>query len=253
MKFGYTNDLVIFGVESRRDGNVRTLPHKYLSVLLIRRNKNPHKNKWSLPGGFIDINETSKDASIRVLKKETNLENVYMQQIGVNDGVNRDSRGRIISTTYMALIDKTVITDELKDGASWFDLEISEKDNIINVSLNNCKEELSFKVKRNTIDNKSNEYDYLIIDNCLAFDHDVILVKSLMELRNKVNNTDIVFNLMPKLFTVGELKQVYELLLGKKLVNSAFRRWISNRIEFSGKYVSTGGHRPSELCRYKER
>lgn len=59
-----------------------------------------------------------------------------------------------------------------------------------------------------------------------------------MELRNKVNNTDIVFNLMPKLFTVGELKQVCELLLGKNLVNSAFRRWINDRIEFSGKYVS---------------
>ena len=253
MKFGYTNDLVIFGVESRRDGNVRTLPQKYLSVLLIRRNKNPHKNKWSLPGGFIDINETSKDASIRVLKKETNLENVYMQQIGVNDGVDRDSRGRIVSTTYMALIDRTVITDELSEDASWFDLDITEKDNIINISLHNGEEEMCFKVKRNTIDRKSNEYEYLIKDNCLAFDHDVILVKSLMELRNKVNNTDIVFNLMPKLFTVGELKQVYELLLGKKLVNSAFRRWISNRIEFSGKYVSTGGHRPSELCRYKER
>lgn len=252
MEFGYSNDLVIFGVESRRDGNVRSLPQKYLSVLLIRRDKNPDKNKWSLPGGFIDIKETSKDASRRVLKKETNLENVYMQQIGVNDGVDRDSRGRIISTTYMALIDRTIITDELSENASWFDLNIAENGNIINVSLRNDEEEIGFRVKRNVIDCKSNEYEYLLMDNFLAFDHDVILVKSLMELRNKVNNTDIVFNLMPKLFTVGELKQVYELLLGKKLVNSAFRRWISNRIEFSGQYVSTGGHRPSELCRYKE-
>ena len=72
-----------------------------------------------------------------------------------------------------------------------------------------------------------------------------------MTLRDKVNNTDIVFNLMPKYFTIGELKQVYELLLGKKLINSAFRRVIANRILVTDKIIKTGGHRPSKLCKYK--
>lgn len=253
MNFGYANDLVIFGVDSRRDDNLRTLPKKHLSVLLVKRNKEPDIDKWCLPGGFINADETSKDASIRVLKKETGLSNVYMQQIGVNDLVNRDSRGRIISTTYMALVDITLIKNELNKDASWFDLEIEETGNIINVNLKNDKESISFKVKRIVIDKKSSEYEYELIDKSLAFDHDIILVKALMELRNKVSNTDIVFNLMPELFTIGELKQVYELLLGKSLVNSAFRRWINDRIEFSGEYISTGGHRPSELCKYKEK
>ena len=253
MNFGYANDLVIFGVDSRRNDNLRVLPVKHLSVLLVKRNKEPDKDKWSLPGGFIDLNETSKDASVRVLKKETGLSNVYMQQIGVNDLVSRDSRGRIISTTYMALVDRTLIKNELNENASWFDLEIKEDKNIISINLHNEEEHISFKVKRIVVDKKSGEYEYELVDKGLSFDHDVILVKSLMELRNKVENTDIVFNLMPKLFTVGELKQVYELLLGKNLVNSAFRRWINDRIEFSGEYISTGGHRPSELCKYKEK
>ena len=209
-------------------------------------------DKWSLPGGFINLDETSKDASIRVLKKETGLENVYMQQIGVNDDVNRDSRGRILSTTYMALVDRTLIKNELSQGASWFDLSVIENNNSIKIVLKNEDDVLEYKVKRKVVDKKSCEYEYELLDRVLSFDHDCILVKALMELRNKVNTTDIVFNLMPELFTVGELKQVYELLLGKTLVNSAFRRWISDRIEFSGKYTSTGGHRPSELCRYKE-
>ena len=253
MNFGYANDLVIFGVDSRRNDNLRVLPVKHLSILLVKRNKEPDVDKWSLPGGFIDLNETSKEASIRVLKKETGLGNVYMQQIGVNDLVSRDSRGRIISTTYMALVDRTLIKNILKKSASWFDLEVKEEKNTIKINLSNADEKISFKVKRVVVDKKSGAYEYELIDKGLSFDHDVILVKSLMELRNKVNNTDIVFNLMPKLFTVGELKQVYELLLGKKLVNSAFRRWINDRIEFSGEYVSTGGHRPSELCKYKEK
>ena len=252
MNFGYANDLVIFGVNSRRDHNLRSLPQKYLSVLLVKRNKEPDMDKWSLPGGFINLDETSKDASIRVLKKETGLENVYMQQIGVNDDVNRDSRGRILSTTYMALVDRTLIKNELSQGVSWFDLSVIENNNSIKIVLKNEDDVLEYKVKRKVVDKKSCEYEYELLDNVLSFDHDCILVKALMELRNKVNTTDIVFNLMPELFTVGELKQVYELLLGKTLVNSAFRRWISDRIEFSGKYTSTGGHRPSELCRYKE-
>lgn len=249
MNFGYANDLVIFGVDSRRDDNLRVLPVKHLSVLLVKRTKEPDEGKWGLPGGFINIDETSKDASVRVLKKETGLDNVYMQQIGVNDLVSRDSRGRIISTTYMALVDRTLIKDELNKDASWFDLEINDE----KIVLSNQEDRIEFRVKRKTIDEKSEEYEYELVDQKLTFDHDIILYKALMELRNKVKNTDIVFNLMPELFTVGELKQVYELLLGKKLINSAFRRWINDRIEFSGQYVSTGGHRPSELCRYKVR
>jgi hypothetical protein len=149
----------------------------------------------------------------------------------------------------MALVDRTLIKSELNKDVSWFDLEINDE----KIVLSNQEDRIEFRVKRNVIDEKSQEYEYELVDQKLTFDHDIILYKALMELRNKVKNTDIVFNLMPELFTVGELKQVYELLLGKKLVNSAFRRWINDRIEFSGQYVSTGGHRPSELCRYRVR
>ena len=146
MNFGYANDLVIFGVDSRRDDNLRVLPVKHLSVLLVKRTKEPDEGKWGLPGGFINIDETSKDASVRVLKKETGLDNVYMQQIGVNDLVSRDSRGRIISTTYMALVDRTLIKDELNKDASWFDLEINDE----KIVLSNQEDRIEFKVKRKT-------------------------------------------------------------------------------------------------------
>lgn len=253
MNFGYTNDLVIFGVDSRRDDNLRSLPKKYLSVLLVKRNKTPFKNKWCLPGGFVRNNETSKEASLRILKKETGLQNVYMQQIGVNDEVRRDPRGRIISTTYMALVDRTLLTEELLEEARWFDLFVIEEDNNIKIELKNDLDEMKLSVIKNPIDKYTNVNEYVAESKELAFDHDKIIGSSLMELRNKVNDTDIVFHLMPTLFTIGELKQVYELLLGKNLINSVFRRKISDKIIVTEEYVKTGGHRPSLLCKYKEK
>ncbi|MBE6146039.1 MAG: NUDIX hydrolase [Firmicutes bacterium] len=252
MKIDYTSDLLIFGIDSRVSSNVRSLPKKYFSILLVKRNKEPFNNKWCLPGGYVNSNETSKEAAIRILEKETSLKNVYMQQVGVYDSVDRDPRGRTVSSSYMALIDRSILNQDLSNDAAWFDIEIVEKDDVINVKLIN-EDIIDYDVKKITIDKKTNEYEYEVIsNNDLAFDHAEIIIKGIMDLRNKVNNTDIVFNLMPEEFTIGELKQVYSLLLGKELVNSAFRRVIAPKIVETGKMISTGGHRPSMLCKYKE-
>ncbi len=252
MKVDYTSDLLIFGIDSRENNNLRGLPKKYFSILLVKREKEPFYGKWCLPGGYVKDDESSKEASLRILKKETGLEKVYMQQVGVYDEVDRDPRGRTISSAYMALIDRTILNQELEQKAAWFDIEVEEKDNTIKIKLIN-DEEIIYEVKKITIDNKTKEYEYEIINKSdLAFDHELIIVKGIMDLRNKVESTDIVFNLMPELFTIGQLKQVYELLLGKELVNSAFRRVIAPKIVETGEMVRTGGHRPSVLCRYNE-
>ena len=116
-KVAYTTDLLIFGIDSRDNSNLRSLPKKYFSLLLVKRTKEPFINQWCLPGGYVNSDETSKDASVRVLEKETGLKNVYMQQVGVYDSVNRDPRGRTISSSYMALIDRTLLVQELDDNA----------------------------------------------------------------------------------------------------------------------------------------
>ncbi len=253
MKIDYTSDLLIFGIDSRVENNVRALPKKYFSILLVKRNKEPFINAWCLPGGYVKENETSKDAVLRILTKETGLSDVYMQQVGVYDSVDRDPRGRTISSAYMALVDRTLLTDELSESAIWFDIEVEELNEIIAVKLINNDEVINYDVEKITIDKKTKEYEYKVINKSgMAFDHDEIIIKGIMDLRNKVNNTDIVFNLMPELFTIGQLKQVYELLLGKTLVNSAFRRVIAPKIIETGEMTRTGGHRPSVLCRYNE-
>lgn len=252
-KMAYTTDLLIFGIDSRQNKNTRSLPEKHLSILLVKRTKEPYADKWCLPGGFISLEETSKTASTRVLTKETGLTDVYMQELKVNDEVERDPRGRVISVSYMALIDRTKIKENLREQASWFDLKIEEKKNKFKIYLTNDKEIITYDVTKKEVDSKSDEYEYIVTSQSdLAFDHAKLIIEGLMELRNKVKNTDIVFNLMPEVFTIGELKQVYEILLNKKLVNSAFRRWIKDKITLTEKMVSTGGHRPSVLCKYKK-
>ena len=86
----------------------------------------------------------------------------------------------------------------------------------------------------------------------LAFDHDKVILAGIERLKNKVNYTDIVFNMMPEYFTLGELQQVYEVILNKKLLDPAFRRIIANKVVKTNKIKKGEGHRPSYLFRYKK-
>jgi len=60
-----------------------------------------------------------------------------------------------------------------------------------------------------------------------------------------------VFNMMPEYFTLGELQQVYEAILGKELLDPAFRRIIAGKVEKTDKILTGRGHRPSYLFKYK--
>ena len=251
-KFGVTTDTIIFYIDSRKNNNVRGLPEKYFGVLLVKMNNEIYENKWVLPGGFVGLDETLEDANRRILKKETNLDNVYTEQIGAFSKIDRDSRGRVISVSFMSLIDKTKLKNAISENASWFDIIFNEDNNKCNITLTNGDETLNLKYKKKLIDKTTNEYEYISETNNLGFDHEDILIKGIINLRKKVNDTDIAFNLMPEEFTIGELKQVYELILGKKLINSAFRRVIKDKVISTNNYIKTGGHRPSCLFKYKK-
>ena len=250
-EFKYATDILIYSIDSRKNENTRELPKKYFSILLVKRDKEPFKDMWCLPGGFVLANETSYDAAKRVLKKETNISDCYIEQLCVSDSIDRDPRGRVISTSYIALVDKSKIKDKLSDNVNWFDIEMNEDRNI-NIKLNN-EEEIDICIKKELVNKEAKQYNYkLISSNNIAFDHGELINRGVIELREKANNSDIIFNLMPKEFTIGELKQVYEIILGKKLINSAFRRVISSKVESVSEVIQTGGHRPSQMFKYKK-
>ena len=153
----------------------------------------------------------------------------------------------------MALIDREQLKENLSDNASWFNIHVQEKENIVNVLLENEEEEIEYKVKKELVNKTTNQYTYEIIENeKIGFDHTQIIITGISRMKNKIQDTDIIFNMMPEYFTLGELQQIYEVILDKKLLDPAFRRIIADKVEKTDKLVKTGGHRPSVLYRYKK-
>ncbi|MEE0699507.1 MAG: NUDIX domain-containing protein [Bacilli bacterium] len=251
-KLSITTDILIMSVASEETGNYRKLSEKKFSILLVKRNNYPFKSKWCLPGGFVKIDETLDDAARRILKNETNLKDIYVEQLYTFGDVNRDPRMRVVSTAYMALVDKNRLNDKLSDDASWFNVLLLEDDKEYHVTLDNGSEQIKFVVARELRDLTTDRYDFKVVKNDkLAFDHPLVIISGIERLKNKIEYTDIVFNMMPEYFTLGELQQVYEVILGKKLLDPAFRRIIANKVIKTDKVKTGGGHRPSALFKYK--
>ena len=250
-----TSDILLISVSSEDVDNYRKNSKKMMSILLVKRDDFPFKDKWCLPGGFLDPKkETLEECAKRVLKKETNLSNIYLEQLYTYDALNRDPRTRVVSTAFIALIDKKRLTEMLNPNACFFDvLLIEEKDNIVDIVLSNGVENINLSIKKTLREKTTDRYSFKTRKNVLAFDHDLVVLAGLERLKNKLNYTDIVFNMMPEYFTLGELQQVYEVILNKKLLDPAFRRIIKDKVEKTNKMTSGEGHRPSVLFKYKKK
>ncbi len=251
-----TADILIVSVSEEYNDNYRKNNEKKMSILLVKRNDYPYKDKWCLPGGFVNPEtETLEECAKRVLKTETNLSNIYIEQLYTFDSLERDPRCRVVSTSYIALIDKNRLSDKVNQNASWFNVSLYDnKEDTINVVLDNGKETIKFSISKKLRELSTDRYSFKVKENeKLAFDHPLVIVSGIERLKNKINYTDIVFNMMPTYFTLGELQQVYEVILGKKLLDPAFRRVIANKVEKTDKIKTGGGHRPSVLFKYKHR
>ena len=253
-RFAVATDIIVFGVSSEDKEDYRRLDDKKMSVLLIRRDDYPYKGRWCLPGGFVHIDENLDDAPKRVLYSETGLNNIFLEQLYTFGAVDRDPRMRVVTSSYMALIDKDRIDSDLKNTSSWFDILSTEYvDDKIIVKLSNGYEDIDFTVRRELKEHTTDRYAFTIEENkYLSFDNPLIIVSGMERLKNKLLYTDIVFNMMPKLFTLGELQKVYEVILGKKLLDPAFRRVIKDKVEETDEYKTGEGHRPSKLFKYKD-
>ena len=252
-RLSLTTDILVLSISDEEVSNYRKTSKKQMSVLLVKRKDYPFKDKWCLPGGFLNIDEDLEDCPRRILSRETNLHDIYLEQLYTFGGINRDPRMRIISTSYMALIDKNRLDYKISDNASWFNISYEEKNNIVSVYLDNGKEYISFKIKKELKELTTDRYKFEIIENeSLAFDHPLVILSGIERLKNKISYTDVVFNMMGEYFTLGELQQVYEVILGKKLLDPAFRRIIANKVEKTTKIKTGEGHRPSVLFRYKK-
>jgi 8-oxo-dGTP diphosphatase len=194
-----------------------TVRESCLQVLLVRRVEKPFEGAWVLPGGFVRIQESLEEAAHRELEEETGINQAYLEQLYTYGEPQRDPRERYVTVAYFALIPPDKF-NQVSDASgiaetSWFPVENLPS---------------------------------------LAFDHDAIINYALRRLRYKLEYTAVGFELLPAEFTLTELQQTYEIILGEKLDKRNFRRRIleANIIE-STDAMRTGEGRPARLYRYQ--
>ena len=209
-RLSLTVDILLFSVSSEIKDNYRKTEDKKMSILLVKRTDYPYKDKWCLPGGFVRIDEELDKAPNRILKNEPNLDDIYLAQLYTFGSAKRDPRMRIVSTSYMALVNKNRIYNNISSNASWFDIiSYEEKGDIVDIILDNGSTIIKFSIIKKLKENTVDTYDMEVTRNdLLAFDHPQVILTGLERLKNKIEYTDIVFNMMPELFTLGELQKV---------------------------------------------
>ncbi|MCI6189747.1 MAG: NUDIX hydrolase [Clostridium sp.] len=263
-----TNDVLIFTTEDKKEENSRKVPRKGLQVLLIKRDEYPYKGKWSVPGGFVKMDESLEEGALRKLKEKTGIENVYLEQLYTFGEVDRDPRTRIISIGNLALISKdSIIYSENAENKEtkwfWVDKILEKKevsDNYITkkyLLTLECEDikinyEVIEKTERTLIRKTTKSYRFLEEESTeeLAFDHCKILDLGIDRLRNKLEYTPIVFNLLPRLFTVKELQFVYEAIMGREILN--FRRKMGNMIIETEEKIEGKPFRPAQVFKFNE-
>lgn len=186
-----------------------------LQVLLIRRAIAPYEGQWALPGGFVDMDEDLEAAARRELEEETGVTGVFMEQLYTFGRPGRDPRGRVVTVAYFALV-----------GLSEHHASASSD---------------------------AREAGWFSIDRLppLAFDHAEIIGVAIARLRAKVRYQPIGFELLPEHFTLTQLQDLYEMVLGVPLNKRNFRSRILKMgvLEAVGRQESVS-HRPAMLYRF---
>ena len=165
--------------------------NKELKVLLIKSDLEEFTGMWSLLGDLVRPDENIESAPYRVLKERTGLDDVFLDQVYTFGDIGRHPSGRVITTAYYSLMD-----------------------------INHHKLKLTH-----------NELHWHKVNDLkkLAFDHKRILDRSLERLREQVMEHPIIFNLLPEKFSLRELQDLYQAILGVDLDRRNFRKKIAHK------------------------
>ncbi|SKB44130.1 NUDIX hydrolase [Dyadobacter psychrophilus] len=169
-------DCIIFGFDGRD-----------IKLLLIKRNFEPEKGKWSLMGGFLNADEDLADGAARILYNLTGLKNIYVEQLETYGKINRDPAERTVSVVFFALI-------QIDDH----DSEAVRSHNAFWITLENRP--------------------------ALIFDHEHMVCKAIEHLKYKAALHPIGFELLPELFTIPQLQKLYEAIYNIPLDRRNFSR-----------------------------
>ncbi|MFA5986591.1 MAG: NUDIX domain-containing protein [Parcubacteria group bacterium] len=219
IKHNKKNDDVIIGPALAVDTMIFAIRQRKLCVLLIQIGTGAYKDQWALPGGIVQIDETLDQAAQNVLAKKAGIKGLHLEQLYTFSDVHRDVRGRIVSTAYFALVDSDKFAVETMDyyiAIEWHDVDKLPK---------------------------------------MAFDHKEMICYGAERLRAKIEYSNIVYGLLPKEFTLTEMQDVYEAIIGHVIDKRNFRKKILSLhiLTETAKERSGAKNRPARLYRFKKR
>ena len=189
-----------------------------LRVLMGKRKMDPGRGLWSLYGGFVDANESVDDAAKRVLYGLTGLKDLYMKQVGAYGDVDRDPGARVVSISYYSMIN---VAD--------YDQAQQQEHDVAWVNIEQLPEMYS--------------------------DHRKMVLKARRMMQEKISHEPIGFNLLPELFTLSQLQQVYEAVNGEEVDKRNFRKRIKEMdfIEKTDQIDKLTSKRGAYLYRFNEK
>lgn len=207
-------DNVIFSVDTSQNR---------LLVLLVMRQQEPFLGQWCLPGTLVRQGEALEDAAYRILAEKIRVKNLYLEQLYTFGGPNRDPREamdsygvRYLSVSYFALVrfyEAELIADKVS-GIAWYPVKQVPQ---------------------------------------LAFDHNQILSYGHRRLRNKLEYSPVAFEVLPEVFTLSDIFQLYATVLGETFCDYSNFRARLLKLGFlcdTGLKVSRGAGRPASLYRF---
>ncbi len=207
-------DNVIFSVDTAQNR---------LLVLLVMRQQEPFLGQWCLPGTLVRQGESLEDAAYRILAEKIRVRNLYLEQLYTFGGPCRDPREathsygvRYLSVSYFALVrfEEAELVADGVSGIAWYPVKQVPQ---------------------------------------LAFDHNQILAYGNRRLRNKLEYSPVAFDVLPELFTLSDLYQLYTTVLGENFSDYSNFRARLLKLGFlsdTGLKVSRGAGRPASLYRF---
>jgi len=188
-----------------------------LEVLLIKRDKKPEMDQWSLPGGYVYMDESIKDAAKRRLKELTGITKLYLSQIALFGDTNRYPTRRLVSVLFCALIKpeqfKLIAGSDAKD-VEWF--KVSELGK-------------------------------------LPFDHNEMINTAMLWFKNEIWREPIFINLLPQKFPLNQMQNLFTQFLGEAIDNRNFRKKVISQelVEKLNEKTKGGQQRPAFLYKLK--
>lgn len=175
-------------------------------ILKILLNKFKTNRKWMLPGGFVFLHENVNNAAYRILSERTGLKEIYLKQFylfGDTQRVHPDENKQILDTTGV-------------NSPHWL------LNRFVSIGYYALVEYSQLKVYSN--EHEKVEWFHINEVPQLYGDHNKIIEKAIKSIRSQINSIPMGYELLPKKFTMTDLRIIYETILDRKLDRRNFQR-----------------------------